>query len=174
METSQVPQSDPMDDLSPELQEAVEGLAWLGHLEDTFEFAGHTFTLRTLTGEEELLASVVAKEYRETLGEPKAWVWAQLALALQVVDEDPDFCPPLGPDKKEFARARFRWVTSRWHWPVAEQLMIFYNRLMARALAAIETAQDLSARSLRDSWPSADFLTEQGTSDSETGSEEVP
>lgn len=174
MEQSQVPQPDPIDDLLPEVQEAVDGLAWLGHLEESFEFAGHTFTLRTLTGEEELLAAQVAQEYRNSLGEPKAWIWAQVALALQAVDDDPDFCPPLGPDRSAFARARFKWVTSRWHWPVAEELMAHYNQLLARALAAIEAAQDLSSRNLRDFWPSVDSLTEQGTSSDETDSEVLP
>lgn len=174
MEQSQVPQYDPMDDLSEEAQQAVEGLAWIGYLEDTFEFAGHTFTMRTLRGEEELHAAAITQEYRNSLGEPKAWAWAQVALALQAVDGDEDFCPPLGPDKRAFARARFQWVTSRWFWPVGQELFAQYNQLLARALAATEAAQDLSEGSLRDSWPSVDSLTEQGDSSSEIDSESQP
>jgi hypothetical protein len=87
--------------------EDVEGLLWLGYLEDTVEFCGHEFVIRTLRLEEEILAGLVTKEYVETLAQAKAWIAAQVGLALVSVDGDENFCPPAGPGSKDYARARF-------------------------------------------------------------------
>lgn len=148
----------------PDVFEAVQGLAWLGYLETDFEWCGHDFQMRTLRGDEELAAALVHKEFRETLGDAKAWVWAQLALAVVSIDGDPNYCPPLGPDKRDLARARFKWMSSRWHWVVAEYLWAKYAELLGEQQRAIEAVQDLSNRSLSPFTPSPDSLTDPGTS----------
>src|SRR4051812_18330419 len=89
-----------LDSLPSQVRDRVDGLVWLGHLQDDFEFCGHHFTLRTLKADEDLLAGILAKKYSETLGQGKAWAWAHVALALVSVDHDDDFCPPLGPDRE--------------------------------------------------------------------------
>lgn len=127
-----------MSDLfDPKVREAVEGLIWLGHLEDSFEFCGHNFVLRTLKADEELAAAAVVKEYTDTLGQAKAWAWANVALALVSVDGDDNFCPPTGPDKLAYARARFQYVTSRWYWPTGEYLFSRYQNLYKTAREAL-------------------------------------
>ena len=155
---------DPFAELDPRIREDVDGLIWLGHLEDQFEFLGHHFVIRTLKGDEELSAGLVSKDYIETLGQAKAWAWAKIALSLVAVDHDENFCPPIGPDRQSFARARFASCTSRWYWPLAEYI---YGRLLeleARQLAVLEAVQSLSSGSLPNSTPSASSSTEPGGS----------
>lgn len=135
--------NDPYARFPDQIRHDVEGLTWLGYLEDSFEFCGHHFVLRTLRGDEELGAALVCKEHTETLGQAKAWAWANIALALLSVDYDEAFCPPVGPDKDAFAQARFRYVTSRWYWPVGRHLFARYSALYKRMEDAIEAMANL-------------------------------
>lgn len=153
-------QTETSEDQFPEaVNEAVQGLLWLGHLEDSFEWCGHSFVIRTLRAEEELLASRLTDEYKENIGQPKAWQWAHVALCLESVDGDVNFCPPISPDKMNNARARFNYVT-QWYPPVGVYLFGRYANLAVKQAEAIEAIEDLSAGSLPTSQPSADSLKE--------------
>lgn len=155
-----------IDSFPDDIKEDVEGLIWLGHLEEEFEFCGHTFVMRTLKAEEEMNASLVAKEYFESLAQAKAQAWANIALSLVSVDGDEDFCPPIGPDKVAYARARFKWVVSKWYWPVGEFLFTKFTELAVRQLRAVEAVQDLSKGDLQAFTPSVDSSTDPGDSES--------
>lgn len=136
-----------LDEFPPEVRDDVDGLLWLGYLDDDFEFCGHTFTICTMRGEDELLAALVSKDYVDSLGQHKAWTWANIAMCLFAVDGDEDFCPPIGPDKRQHARARFQYCTSNWYWPVAMAIYERYAALLERQNAAFEAIQSLSQRS---------------------------
>ncbi len=139
-------------DLFPkEVADAVDGLAYLGHLEEEVPFAGHKFLLRTLKASEELEVALIAKEWQESFGMTKAHAWAHLAASLQAVDGDVNFCPPIGPDSKQHLRAKFNFVTN-WYWPVGEYLFGRYVELVQRMTEAIAEVEDLSSRSLQTSW----------------------
>lgn len=153
-----------LEDFPPEVREDVEGLLWLGYLEDEFDFCGHSFVIRTLRGDEELLATLVCKEWVESLGQTRAWVWAQIALALIAVDGDDAFCPPTGPDKRAYARARFQY-TQRWYWPVAEHIFAKYVELQKRQSEAFKRVEDLSQGNLPMFSPSVGSSTEAGDSE---------
>lgn len=148
-----------------EIQQDVDGLIWLGYLEDSFSFCGHHFVIRTLRGEEELLAAAITKEYVETLGQSRAWVWAVISLALVSVDHDDSFCPPLGPDRLAFARARFAYVTQNWYWPVAAFIFDKFTGLQERQAEAISAVEDLSQGNLAMFTPFADSSTDKGDSE---------
>lgn len=154
----------PFAGFDPEIRNDVEGLIWLGHLEDHFEFCGHHFVIRTLKADEELLATLVIKDYVDTFGQARAWAWARIALALVSVDGHDDFCPSLGPDKTAYAHARFNWVTSRWFWPVGEYIFNRYVALERRQLDAIKRVDSLSKQSLQPSTLSVDSYLEQSDS----------
>lgn len=156
-----------LSDFSEEIRRDVEGLAWLGHLEAKIEYCGHTFVLRTLKAAEELEVALLTKEYQETLGQARAWAWAHVALALISVDGDEHFCDPLGPDRMAFARTRFKFITENWYTPIGEHLWQEYQLLIRKQLAATEAVKDLSPRSLHQSSPSEDSLTEQDDSEPE-------
>jgi hypothetical protein len=155
------------DAFPPEVAQDVEGLIWVGYLEDTFEFCGHEFVIRSLRGDEELLAGLITKEFIETLGQSRAWAWAQIALALVAVDGDESFCPAAGPDKRAYARARFNYCTSNWFWPVGEYIFRRYAQLLERQAKAVEALEDFTSGSLPISTPSASSLTERDDSPQE-------
>lgn len=136
--------SNPLSVFPKEVQQDIEGLMWLGYLEDSFEFCSHHFVIRTLRGDEELIAAAVSKQYFETVGQAKAWAWANVSLALVSVDHDPGFCPPIGPDKTAYGHARFDYATSKWFWPLGDYLFRRYVELVGRQEAAFKAIQDLS------------------------------
>jgi hypothetical protein len=136
MAEEQAPRS--LDEFPEEVREDVEGLAWLGYLEDSFDLFGHSFVVRTLKGDEELLAGLLTKDYESTMTQGKAFAWANVALSLVSVDGDEDFCPEIGPDRQANARARFN---------------------------AARAVRDLSTRSQQIFSPSPDSSTDPGDSE---------
>lgn len=150
------PEFEGMESLPPDVRQDANDLQWLGYVEDSFDFAGHRFMLRTLYGEEELLAAVICKRFMETLGQHKAYGWALVSLALTSVDDDPDFCPQVSVDPEMYAKARFQYCTRNWHWPVCKFLYSAYAELLQRQEAAIEAMENLSEGSLPTSMPFAD------------------
>jgi len=160
------------DEFSPETAVAVDGLMWLGHLEDEVKFGGHTFLLRTLKIAEELEAAVIAKEYLETFGQTKATAAAHVAAALTSVDGDDSFCPPIGPDAKQHLRAKFNYVTENWYWPLTEHLFGKYVDLVRRQADAIEAVENLSPGNRKNSWKLADSYKKPEDSESQTDSTE--
>lgn len=146
------------------VNEDVNGLLWLGYLEDTVEFCGHEFVIRTLRLEDELLASLVSKDYVDTLGQAKAWIAAQVGLALVSVDGDEDFCPPAGPNKKEFARGRFQYISSNWFEPTVNYIYGQYGNLVQRQAEALEAMENLSQESRISFMASPDSSTDRADS----------
>jgi hypothetical protein len=135
------------DEFPDEVNEDVDGLIWLGYLEDVVDYCGHEFVIRTLRSEEQLLASLVTKEYTDTLGQAKAWVAAHVGLALVSIDGDEDFCPKASFSKKDFARARFQYVTGKWFEPTINRLYNAYSDLLERQAAVLEEMENLSQES---------------------------
>lgn len=132
------------DGFPEEVVNDVDGLLWLGFLEDSFEFCGHEFVIRTLRLEEEMIAGLAASDYKDTISRAKAWVAAQVGMALVSVDGDEDFCPPAGPNRKDFARARFQYVSGKWYEPTINYIYAKYVRLLERQEAIMEEMENLS------------------------------
>jgi len=135
------------DEFPEEVNEDVDGLIWLGYLEDVIDYCGHEFVIRTLRSEEQLLASLVTKEYTDTLGQAKAWVAAHVGLALVSIDGDEDFCPKASFNKKDFARARFQYVTGKWFEPTINRIYNAYSDLLERQAIVLEEMENLSQES---------------------------
>lgn len=147
-----------------EIQQAVNGLAWLGHLEREVSFGGHTFVLRTLKTDDDLIVASLTQDYMETLGQAKAWALANVALSLVSVDGDANFCIALGPDRLQNGRDRFDFVAN-WYWPVIAHLFAQLSELNAEQAEAIVALRDLSVRSRDTSSPSPDSSKKQGDSE---------
>jgi hypothetical protein len=130
-----------------EITDDVDGLIWLGYLEDTIDFCGHEFVIRTIRAEEQLLAALVTKEYADTLGQAKAWVAAHVALCLVAIDGDEDFCPQAGFSKKDYAKARFRYITRKWYEPTINKIYESYVALLERQAEVLEEMENLSQES---------------------------
>lgn len=147
------------------VRENVEGLMFLGYLEDDFEFCGHHFVIRTLRGDEELLAGLVTKEFANTMAQERAWVWALVSLALSVVDGDPEFCPRITKNDRDYARQRFQYCTKKWFWPLAVHIHERYADLLKEQEEAMEAMEDLSKGNRTTFTPSAGFSNEEGASE---------
>lgn len=154
------------DHFPEEVSDDVDGLLWLGYLEDVVEFCGHEFVIRTLRVEEEMLAALVCKEYMETLGQAKAWIAAQVGMALVSIDGDTDFCPQAGPNKKNYARARFQYVSSKWFEPTINYIYSKYAELVERQVNALEEMENLSRENLDIFTASPDSLIDKADSTS--------
>ena len=135
------------DEFPEEVNDDVDGLIWLGYLEDVVDYCGHEFVIRTLRSEEQLLASLVTKEYTDTLGQAKAWIAAHVGLALVSIDGDEEFCPKASFSKKDFARARFQYVTGKWFEPTINRLYNAYSDLLERQAVVLEEMENLSQES---------------------------
>lgn len=146
--------------MDPRTAEKVAGVTRIGYLEDELNWCGHTFGLRTLKGDEELNAGLAVKKYMGTPGQAKAWAWAQVALALTSVDGRTDFCPKAGPSSEEYAKARFRYLTSEWHWPTIEALYAAFVELQGEADVGIQALLGKSESDRSPSSASLDFLTD--------------
>lgn len=150
----------PFKEFPPETNQAVDGLIYLGHLEDEFVFCGHSFVIRTLKTKEELISGILSKEYSGVLGENRAFMAAQVAMCLVSVDNEPNFCPTIGPDPIVVGRGRFNYITQNWYTPVIEYIFGRYAALLQAQVLAIEAIENLSMRGRPTSTPSADSLTE--------------
>lgn len=127
-----------------EVVDDVDGLLWLGYLEDSFDFCGHNFVIRTLKLEDEMVAGLAAKDYEDSISQAKAWVAAQVGMALVAIDGDESFCPQAGPDKKNFARARFQYVTRNWYEPTINYIYARYVELLERQMMVLSEMENLS------------------------------
>lgn len=154
-----------LEDFPPAIREDVEGLIYLGYLEDTFEFCGHQFCIHTLRGEEELLASLVCKEFQETMGEPRAWIWALISMCVDAVDGDENFCPAIGPNRREYAKARYNYCTKNWYWLTAAYIHEKYAALLVRQAEALKRVEDLYKGNRNTFMPSAGSSTDKGSSE---------
>jgi hypothetical protein len=145
----------------PEANEAVQGLLWLGHLERSISYGGHSFVIRTLKAAEELDAGLIAKDYEGSLGFVKANAWSQLAAAVTHIDGTSfdEICPPISHDSKHNLRGKFNYLTQNWYWPIAVRLFDEYTKLVGEQALAIEAIQDLSGPTLNSSWASSESWT---------------
>ncbi len=150
--------------IDPQVMSDVESLETFGYISGEFSRWGRTWTLRTLKGDEDLAIGIITKPYVETMAQGKAWGWAHVALALESINGDTDFCPPLGPDTMEFARTRFKWVTEQYDWFVGEWLFEQYISLQERELKALEAMQSFVPRNPGSSSGEPGSLTDLGIS----------
>jgi len=150
-----------VDRFPDEVTEDVDGLLWLGYLEDVVEFCGHEFVIRTLRLEEDMLAGLLTKEYKDSMSEAKAFITAQIAMSLVSVDHDEDFCPAIGPNTKDHARARFNYNAKNWYEPTVAFLYSKYADLVERQASALREADFLSKEGLGSFTALPDYLTKK-------------
>jgi hypothetical protein len=161
---SQIEEIEPpssVNDFPDEARESVNGLMWLGFLEDSVLVFGHEFVIRTLRVGEDLQVGLLTKEYADSMGIEQAIATATVALALKSIDGDPDFCPVASRNHADYARQRFKYVQDNWYMPVIVRVFDAYLGLLAKQQDALERVEDLSTGSLNTFTPSPDSLTER-------------
>lgn len=119
--------------------EEFNGLMYLGALVKTFEWVGHTFTIRTLMSDDYLAVGVLTKDYAGTIAEGRAYTTAVVAMALQSVDGQP-LPTPVGSHDSTYAWAfqRFNWVKARLFPPVVDTVYGEFLVLEAKAKRVLD------------------------------------
>ena len=119
--------------------EEFNGLMFLGALSKTFEWVGHTFTVRTLMTDDYLAVGFLTKEYAGTIAETRAYTTAVVALALQAVDGQPLPTPVATHDNNyAWAYQRFAYVRSRYFPPVVDMIYNEFLVLEAKAQRVLD------------------------------------
>jgi len=94
-------------------RDPLTGLIYLGRLEDTFEWGGHSFRIRTLTSGEIIRAGLLIKPALGTRAEMKAHQASWVAGGLISVDGQP-LVMPLGT-KEITQEEKYRYILENWH-----------------------------------------------------------
>jgi hypothetical protein len=116
-----------------------EGLMFLGALSSRFSYIGHTFLIKTLTINDLLAASKLTQEYEGTIGAPRAYATAIVALSTVAVDGI-GLPSPIGEgaDQHQWAHERFDYVAARWYPWVVDYVYDRYLLLEERTRLVLE------------------------------------
>lgn len=155
----------------------VVGLSYIGHLERTITFAGHSFVIKTLRPSEKAAIATAIEPWRGNIAESTAFSNGHVGLALVSIDGEDSFCPPASPEITQFARARLNYLTNPetgWYQPVLDYLYAEYLALEQEVLNALEAYRNLELGNQKRSQPSADSSTEPDTSDEPTALDTPP
>jgi len=143
----------------PRVAEDVQGLLYLGYLEETIQMFGHSFTMRTLEVGQELEIGLLIKEYTGTVTQGRALAAATVAASLEAVDGRTIY-QQLGPNDKDSVRRKFDYVL-KWFWPTIETLYNEHLRLQQRQIDSYEEFMSKSLGGQRESSPYADSSTDK-------------
>jgi hypothetical protein len=137
---SQVP--DPLPEFDPKYRRAFDGLLYLGKLTDSFEWLGHTFTIRTMTANEVLEIGLIHAPYVGTMAEVKAYQALVVAACVVEVDGRPLVIPLTDAPEDTPLRNRFRYVIDHWYPPTLDAI---YERflLLEKQASDVIGAMDL-------------------------------
>ena len=129
-------------ELDPRYRQDFDGLLYLGSLRDEFKWAGHTFTIRTLTVDEMLEVGLIVKRYDETIGSNRAYITAVVAACLERVDGK-SVHSPLGPRESPLEE-RFRYIRESWYPWTADRVYNQFLMLETRVAQIIEAMGEVS------------------------------
>lgn len=114
-------------EFDPRHREAFEGLLYLGALTDEFHWLGHTFVIRSLTVGETLEVGLIHRQYRNSLGDSRAYVTAMVAASILSVDGRP-LPQPLTRDPSDTRlHSQFTYVKDNWYPWVVDKI---YSRVV--------------------------------------------
>jgi hypothetical protein len=132
VEESGSEQQDPPIEFDPRWRQEFSGLLYVGKLEDTFQWLGHQFRIRTLKSGEMLEVALIVKRYEGTIGAARAYANAIAAACLVEVDRKGLPIPiTTDPDDTPFLN-RFEYVNSNYHALVIDAVYDRYVELEAK------------------------------------------
>jgi hypothetical protein len=126
-------------DLDPRWRTDYHGLLYLGALTGKFSYLGHSFVIRTLRSDEELLVAQLAQPWVNTVGQVRAHAIAMVALCTQLVDGRP-LPVPIGEQQAGntgWAEQRFLYCR-RWYAMVIDEIFNRYLELEGRARKIVD------------------------------------
>lgn len=136
------PEDDPVEEFTvfdPRHRDAFEGVMWLGHLEDTFEAFGHSFTIKTLTAGEKLAVARLIMDFERSVAYGRAFHAACAAAALLTIDGRPvPVAQRPGPDgNPSVVRQKYEWLVGTFYEPVIEVIFAKLDALEAQVLEVL-------------------------------------
>jgi hypothetical protein len=155
--------TDPWAKFDPRFRNDVDGLIYLGQLNETVSFCGHLFVLRTLKPREIAAIAKAIEPWQTTIDFTNVYNNAHVGMALVAIDGDSSFLPQVDPDLETFARIRLEYVTERWPQPLLNYLFSKYRGLEVEAATAIEALRDFYERGRTPSTPSVEDLTDKAS-----------
>jgi hypothetical protein len=117
----------------PRISDEVQGLLYLGAIQQEVQLYGHTFVLRTLRAGEELEVGLLVKKYQDSISQARAYMIAVVAASLESIDGRPT-SQPIGPNLGSHLTDRFNWISEHMYYPVVEALYEEYNELLTRMM----------------------------------------
>jgi hypothetical protein len=123
---------EPLPEFPAKHRDALEGLLYIGYLEDSFDWLAHHFKIRTLRVDELLDVALLHREYANSLGDVKAYQTILVAACVMSIDRKP-LPIPMGETESEL-EAKFA-VARRWFpWTIDA----IYDKYMALEATAKE------------------------------------
>lgn len=124
---------------SPLIESDILGLIHIGGIEQTFEWGGHTFTMRTPKANGELAVAQIVNDYSGPMAQGRALMVAEVAASVVMVDGR-QLYSTISNDESTLAvvRRKFNYIMEKWHWPVIEIVHGFCKDLQLRQSRAIE------------------------------------
>jgi hypothetical protein len=138
-EASDEPEVEEFTAFDPRHREAFEGVMWLGHLEDSFEAFGHSFTIKTLTAGEKLAVARLIMDFERSVAYGRAFHAACAAASLLLIDGRPvPVAQKPGPDgNPSIVRQKYEWLVNSFYEPVIEVIFSKLDALEAQVLEVL-------------------------------------
>lgn len=118
-------------------------LIHIGSMTRSFEWAGHTFIIRTLKIEEEIAIGQIIKPYAGSITEDKAAVTAIAAACIETIDGQP-LIVQIQKDPVVHLQEKYKALVTHWHWPVAKKINEEYILLQQEMMKVVEETANLS------------------------------
>ncbi len=122
-----------------------EGLMFLGALTHSFEWLGHTFVIKTVTGDELLGVAQIIKPWQGTHGEPRAYSTAMASVAIVSIDGQ-ELPIPVSSEGGEYAwiYQRFNYVKAHWFAPTIDKVYSEFRTLEGLAEEVVTAMEKAS------------------------------
>lgn len=124
-------------EFDPKHRTAFDGLLYLGYLSRTFQWMGHSFTIKTLNNEEILAVGQYCRRWGDTLAASKGYQTTVCAMALVSVDERP-MPAQLGTETLMEQLARRYAVVKGWYGVAFDAIYSEYLLLEEQQAAVLE------------------------------------
>lgn len=136
-----------MEDILSQLSEGSRAgyldLINVGKMARSFEWAGHTFIIKSLNLEEEIAIGQLIKPYAGTITEEKAAVAAIAAACIESIDGNP-LMVRITKDPVAHLQEKFKMLVSNWYWPVVKRINEEYSYLQDEVSKSMEEFVNLS------------------------------
>lgn len=132
-------------EFDPRYRSDFDGLLYLGALTDSFEWAGHSFTIKSLTVGDLLEVARISKDWEDTMGASRAYTSAICAACVLTVDGR-QMVQPIARDSPGRVLERFEYIKKNWYPYSVDAIYNRYVILEARVEEMMRRVGEASSR----------------------------